>query len=57
MRQIKRSEAEIDEALNLAAESIEHGKSKWPGMTYEQGIEDALLWLFGETEDHPMKDQ
>ena len=25
--------------------------SKFPGMTYEEGIEDALAWASGDTED------
>ena len=25
--------------------------SNYPGMTYEKGIEEALLWVLGEIED------
>jgi len=27
------------------------GETKFRGMTYEQGIEEALLWALGETDD------
>ncbi len=27
------------------------GETKYPGMTYEQGIEEALMYLLGELDD------
>jgi hypothetical protein len=57
MRIIKHSEAEIDELMNMAADAINNGRSRWPGMSYEQGIEDGLQWLFGEINEHPLKDE
>jgi len=29
----------------------EGGKTRFSGMTYEQGIEEALMWVLGEIED------
>lgn len=44
---------EIKEQLDLSMEN--EGKSKWPGMTYEQGVEAALRWVLdGDTP--PMAD-
>jgi hypothetical protein len=47
---------EIDEQLNLAAEAEESGGSRWPGMSYEQGVSAALRWATGESNDPPMED-
>lgn len=30
--------------------------SRWPGMTYEQGVDNALRWAAGESDDDPMED-
>jgi hypothetical protein len=57
MRVIKRTEEEIDEVLNLASNFVEHGRTSWDGLTYEEGVEAALLWLFGESADNPMIDK
>ena len=54
MRTIVRTNEEIDVVMNLSTETINSGSSKWPGMTYEDGVSAALAWLFGETEDNPM---
>lgn len=32
----------LDEALQRSTQ-----KSKWPGMTYEEGVRDTLDWLLG----------
>lgn len=52
MRTIVRTEKEIDEVLNAAAEGLEDG-SRYSAMTYEQGIQAFADWLFGDTEDSP----
>ena len=46
---------EIDDQLNKALEGIDGG-SKWPGMSYEQGVEAALNWVQGHYENAPMDD-
>ncbi len=55
MYQIKRSGKEIEDVLDAAAEGEESG-TKWPGMSYEQGVLAALRWVFGESDDNPMAD-
>lgn len=41
---------ELDRNLPDGAE----GRSRWPGMTYEQGVSAALLWAAGVIEDPPL---
>ena len=50
------TEDEIEEQLNLALESVAEGRSRWPGMTYEQGVENTLRWLSGDADDGPMSE-
>ena len=52
---VYRSEEDIDEQINLAAERVGQG-SRWPGMSYEQGVDSALRWVTGEIDDAPMED-
>jgi hypothetical protein len=47
---------QIDDQLNKAAEAEETGQSSWPGMTYEQGVDAAIRWMTGESDDLPMED-
>lgn len=56
MADIERSAEEISEEHNEAlSRSIE--KPRWPSMTYEQGVRDALGWVLGESEDAPLTGQ
>lgn len=50
--EIKRTDAEIDEQLNIAANGINDG-SQYPGMSYEDGIQQFWLWVTGETNEKP----
>lgn len=43
---------QIDEALDAQS-----GGSRWPGMSYEQGVEAALRWAVGEDDQKPMEDE
>lgn len=49
------SENEIDEVLEACIEAEESGESKYPGMTYEQGVTAGIRWMQGRS-DHPMDD-
>lgn len=53
--EIKRTDAEINEQLNKAADGINDG-SQYPGMSYEDGIQQFWLWVTGETNDPPFED-
>lgn len=41
------TDQEIDNVLNQCVESEEEGASRWPGMTFEQGVKAALEWMQG----------
>jgi hypothetical protein len=43
---------QIDKAIDKAMES--EGRSRWPGMTYEQGVDAALRWATGASDEAPM---
>lgn len=53
---LERSKEEIDNVVNDAHENIDEGSSRWPGMTYEQGVANALQWVTGENDDHPFEE-
>lgn len=50
------TDEQIDEQANRASEQVNHGGSKWPGMTYEEGVQNALQWAIGAWDDKPMED-
>lgn len=50
-----RTRDEIDDLLQQCAEAIDAGRSKYFGMSYEQGIEAAIQWLT-EGGEHPLED-
>lgn len=50
--QVVRTEIEIDRVENWAVEGIDEG-SRYPGMSYEQGILDTLAWLRGDSDTAP----
>lgn len=52
----KPSEYEIEDQLAEAINSMDSG-SKWPGMSYEEGVAAALRWVLGHSENRPMEDE
>jgi hypothetical protein len=52
---LSRSDDEVNEQLNLAAEGMDKG-TRWAGMSYEQGVDAALHWVLGHSDDKPMAD-
>ena len=42
-----KTELQIKEVLS----NVDTDKNKYHGMTYEQGVEEALLWVLDELED------
>ena len=56
MYEIKRSEDEIARLEARAEKSFETGETGYPGMLYEDGVREALDWLFGRTECSPADD-
>ena len=53
---MKPTEDQVNEQLNRAADGIDHG-THWPGMSYEQGVDAALRWAMGWTDEVPMEDE
>lgn len=39
------SEEEIDDLLNKILEITSHEGTRFQGMSYEQGVEDAIEWM------------
>lgn len=56
MYRIERTESAINDLMNKAMRSFDEG-STYPGMSYEQGIVDAILWLTGQSNDNPLEDE
>ena len=54
---IVRTDAEIDDVIEKCMASENAGHSLYPGMTYEQGVNEALRWVTGEIDDNPMADE
>ena len=48
-----RTEVEIEAVMGKAVEAY-HNASKVPGMTYEQGVRDALEWTLGNEDIFPL---
>ena len=49
----KPTDDEIEDVIQWATESTTNGASKFPGMTYEEGVDAALRWAKGETDERP----
>lgn len=56
MFESERTEEEVDHQRDLAIEAVASGGSRWPGMTYEQGVEATLSWLVGDRDETPMEE-
>lgn len=53
---VVRTEEEVNEVLDKCSQQEDEGGSRWPGMTYEQGVRNALDWITGNVDDNPMED-
>lgn len=53
--EVKRTVEEIDGVLNKAVEAMDEG-TKWPGMSYEEGVRAGIDWILGNIDDNPMAD-
>ena len=55
--QIARADEDIARLETWAEKSsFQDGETHYPGMTYEDGVRQALDWLFGRSEDSPADD-
>lgn len=53
---ITQTEDEILSVLDEAQENTSSGKSKYSGMSYEDGVIAALDWILGRSDVQPMED-
>jgi hypothetical protein len=53
--QIKPTQKQIDSLLEECSESEDAGSTKYPGMTYEQGLKHGIEWLL-EGGDSPLSE-
>jgi len=51
---IKRTDKEIDKVINRANQIKQVGTTKYPDLTYEEGVRNTLLWIIGDNKDNPM---
>lgn len=52
-----RTPEEIENELGrVDPDAAAGGRSRWPGMNYEQGVSETLRWVLGETDDSPTAD-
>lgn len=52
-----RSPREIEKQLSKAQEWASNGKTDVSGMTYEEGVENALRWALGEADNEPIENE
>lgn len=52
MDEIEVDVEDISETFNEAAARASEG-TRVPGMSYEEGVRDALGWVLGQVEDNP----
>ncbi len=50
----KPTQTEIDEVLGLCYDQIDSGQSKYFGMTFEEGVVEAIRWLQGDSAEPPI---
>ncbi len=51
-----RSDDEINDQINRAANVADAVGTKFRGMTYEQGVSDALRWILNDDDEKPLND-
>jgi hypothetical protein len=52
--EIKRTPKDIESLRLRVAEGIDSGETRFPNMSYEQGIEVVLDWLLDEDAENPV---
>ena len=53
----KPTDEQISEQITEACGDDGGHRSRWPCMTYEQGVMGALRWVIGESGEAPMSDE
>ena len=44
---------QLEDEENAAASDVEKGSSKYPGMSYAEGVADTLRWVLGVEDAAP----
>ena len=57
MYRVKVGDEQIDDALEACVEQETRGETRYPGMSYEQGVDAAIRWVVGLSNDHPLEDE
>jgi hypothetical protein len=52
---MERTREEIEAVKEKCYSFMDDGRSGVPGMTYEEGVEAALRWALGDSDDDPME--
>ena len=55
MYRVVRTDNEVNDCLNEAMQA-EIERSKYPGMSFEEGVIYAIKWLTDKDEPHPLED-
>ena len=53
MRVLQRSEREVEEVHARALDGVAEG-SRFPGLSYEEGVDNTIRWLTGESDEEPI---
>lgn len=51
-----RPEHDVIDQLNQAVEGVARG-SRWPALSYEEGVMATLSWVLGLRDEKPMEDE
>lgn len=51
----KPTQTEIDDVLNECSEIADNEGTKYPGMTYEQGVAAGIRWATGDDSTNPLE--
>jgi hypothetical protein len=52
---MRSTQQEIQDEICKTEEAVHSGVSAVPAMSYEEGVNNALRWALGETNDKPME--
>ena len=48
--------SDINKVIDDADDAIVSGDSKFHGMSYEEGVKAALLWVIEDLDENPLED-
>ena len=56
MYKVVRTEKEVDDVICDCLEAEESGASRFPGASYEEGVQYAIRWLTDPDAVHPLEE-